>query len=284
MPSYKISIHGYGEEIVFGRVDNDIYEYFVKNKIGLDEFIADGEYTKIPKKFWPFRPTSWHDCDDLAHGSGAYMSTGTYIKIEDSSGNTLLKSELDLNKLRKNGFSIEQEYKWDNTAEFTGTIIYCGIATEKGCFFESTISIKNLDYKKFTIKYQSIGATNLLSGIEYDGEELDSDEYSTSGKSISHEFIKISNMNQPPKAHQISEKNLTNWFDQKIKPKHIGIYEIMYANGILGTYFSHWDGNNFLETNDNEVNTVINPNLVKYWRGLNLKNFLYLKTKNLGLS
>ena len=268
MKTYNITISGYGAEIVCGRIKPETYKYFKKNRISLDDFITEDEETTVPKALWPFTPSCWHDCDDLVHANGPFMSVGTFITVKDSDENTIWESELDITQLHSNGVKVSETHKWSADDEYSGTIVYAGVATEKGLFFESTIETNKFDPKNLSISYESINDDKLFCRLEYQDEEIYSDEYSTTGKSSSHEFIEIKNKNFAPVAHKFSNKKLTSWFDISKKPSRIGNYEIMYSNGLLGSYLAFWDGQKFYGNKPDLINREIHEP-IKCWRGLN---------------
>jgi len=193
--TYTVSISGYGGEIVMGRVDKKVVDYFKENNVDLDEYATNwgepGEegYIDVPEDLRPFEMGSWYDCDNIEHCSGAEFG-GAYITVTDEKNNDVWNEDLGHN-LEDHGCEIECfcSEDVDNYID-EETAVFVGQSFEKGGFFEAELYLKEpFDPAKFKFTYSELAGWPVLNAVEYDGEELDgSNGYSTTGKSSSFEF------------------------------------------------------------------------------------------------
>lgn len=193
--TYTVRVHGYGGEMVMGKVNNAVVEFFKENNISLSEYATswaeEGEegYIEVPELFQPFSQSNWYDCDSIEHCSGAEFG-GSWLTVEDENGNEVLQVELG-SGLEELGCEVEcfcTEDVEDHTNEKEA--VFVGQSFEKGQFFEAGLELTQaFDITKFKFMYSELSGWSVLNSIEYDGEELDgSDGYSTTGKSSSFTF------------------------------------------------------------------------------------------------
>lgn len=193
--TYTVTVSGYGGEMVMGRVDRKIVDYFEENDIDLETYATswgepgDEDYIDVPEDMQPFTQGSWYDCDNIEHNSGAEFG-GSWITVSDENGNEIWQAELnhDLEELgcEINCFCCEEveDYTDEDTAVFVGQNF------EKGTFFDAELHLTQpFDPAKFKFTYSELTGWSILNVVEYEGEELEgSDGYSTTGKSMSFEF------------------------------------------------------------------------------------------------
>lgn len=195
--TYTVTVSGYGGEIAMGKVDQKTVEYFNENGIDLEEYATswgdDEDYVEVPEDLRPFTQGNWYDCDNIEHCSGAEFG-GSWISVSDENGNEVWQAELN-HDLADVGCDIEcfcsedvEDYVDADTAVFVGQ------SFEKGCFFEAELLLTQpFNPSKFKFTYSDIADWSILNVVEYAGEELDgSDNYSTTGKSMSFEFYSAS--------------------------------------------------------------------------------------------
>ena len=184
--TYQVIIGGYGGEIVMGRVNNAVVDYFRKNRIDLEEYASswgepgDDDYIEVPEDMQPFSQGNWYDCDNIEHCSGAEFG-GAYITVYDENGSAVWEKELSYD-LEEFGCRLEcfceeevQNYVSDTEAVFVGQNF------EKGTFFEADLELTEpFDPAKFKFTYSDIAGWSVLNVVEYADEELDgSNGYST---------------------------------------------------------------------------------------------------------
>ena len=194
--TYTVNVGGYGGEMVMGRINNAVVDFFKTNRIDLEEYASswgepgDEGYIDVPELFQPFPQGSWYDCDNIEHCSGAEFG-GAWISVVDENGNEVWQEELGYN-LEELGCEIEcfcceevEDHVSDKEAVFVGQNF------EKGTFFDAEFELRApFDPAKFKFTYSELAGWPVLNVVEYDGEELDgSGGYSTTGKSSSYEFF-----------------------------------------------------------------------------------------------
>jgi hypothetical protein len=192
--TYTISLGGYGGEIVVGRVDRKIYDYFKDKDIDIEEYAGDWDNElEVPEDMMPFDPGSWHDCDNAAHESGVELDAGCDVTVNDEDGNEVWTHNLGIDDLINDGCAVADAWNYDSDTEDAGTCIYVGQSTEKGTFFGGEIKLTApFDPTKLTFEYNVIQGWALCGGLTYDGEDIDNDSGGdTWGKGMYHTFVCI---------------------------------------------------------------------------------------------
>lgn len=192
--TYKISMWGYGGEKVMGTVDKKIWDYCLKHQIDLVD-MAWGDYDEIVEErgldpdMLPFPPGSWYECDDMGHISGVSRNAGT-LQIEDENGNTVLERSLDSIDGTDIGLSCNDEV-WAGSKP-KGTVVFIGCSNEKGTFFEADLELRApFDITKLELQYDDFDGEDIVTGITYDGEDIDNWGGDTSGKSSDMNMVLI---------------------------------------------------------------------------------------------
>ena len=273
--TYTIQMWGYGGEYVMGTVERKIYDYFRHRRLDLSDFAWDSDYAEdnnIPEDMWPFPPGSWYECDDMCHISGVDMQAGT-LQINDENGNTVLERELE----SIDGMDIERscgDEVWIDMKP-KGTVVFIGTSSEKGTFFEGNIDLTQpFDPEKLCITYDDIDGNEIVSGVTYDGEDIDNDGGNTNGKSSDFGFY-ISGSQKDGKWEKYRtmddiEYTMTEWFPNKIKPVREGIYEIKTAGKNSWHRQAKWIGSKWVNswTEPEDYNDPDREVKVKEWQGL----------------
>ena len=194
--TYSVQVSGYGGEIVMGKVDRKIVDYFEENGIDLEQYASswgepgDEDYIEVPEDMQPFSQGSWYDCDNIEHCSGAEFG-GAWITVYDENGDEVWQAELN-HDLEELGCEIDC-FCSEDIEDYTDkdTAVFVGQNFEKGTFFDARLELRApFDPAKFKFTYSDIANWSILNVVEYDGEELDgNDGYSTTGKSSSYEFF-----------------------------------------------------------------------------------------------
>ena len=71
-----------------------------------------------------------------------------------------------------------------------GTVIFYGAQGEKGLFFQGDIKLTTpFDPSKLIVSFQDLDGWELVYGVNYDGEDLDSNDYSTDSKWAENKWI-----------------------------------------------------------------------------------------------
>lgn len=203
---YRVSLSGYGGEVVYGKSSKEEYDYWVTNKdlriVDL-KFEEDDEnpfqtymfekedtpenYESVPKNFQ--REYSWHDNDDIDHTNGSEYGN-TYLEIievdsEDSDANEIKpvfeSGDLD-SFLDKHGTCIVEQ-----SDAFKEDYVFYSMSVEKGTFFQGIITTTgriDLDKLKFSATEFPNGDV-IVHTVEYEEEYVDgADGWNTSGKAM----------------------------------------------------------------------------------------------------
>lgn len=191
----RLLIQGYGGECYAGTVDRETYEFFKSKQIDISQYANDwGDlFGYVPDKHRFFEPGSPYDCDGLWHASGAELSSSNEITLDDADGNTIWSCGCEYDDLNDAGVTVGESGGCELADLEDGTVVFWGGQGEKGCFFDAEFVIKEpFDPKKLSISYENCDGWYLMTGAEYDGEELDgSGGYSTTGKWGEHKWIII---------------------------------------------------------------------------------------------
>ena len=278
--TYKIQLWGYGGEYIMGTVDRKIYDYFRHRRLDLSDFAWDSDYAEennIPEEMWPFTPGSYYDCDNLCHEHGVDRNAGT-VQIEDENGDTIYEKRLeDIPGWSDDGEDPGPE--WGGGEEYwigmnpVGTVVFFGVSSEKGTFFEGEIELKQpFDITKLELGYDEIDGNDIINSVKYDGEQIDNWGGDTNGKGSEFGFYLIKDSNTWEKYATMDDIDytMTEWFPKKIKPAYVGQYMIRTAGKNTWEHRGLWTGSNWVsswcEPQDyDDPEKIIK---IKEWRGL----------------
>ena len=270
--TYKLRLWGYGGEYIMGTVDREIFDYFRERRLSVEEFAWDSDYAdekEIPEDKWPFNPGCWHDCDDMAHAWGVDRNCGT-IQVDDENGETIYEKELE--NISGNGMDDEDpEPEWGGGDEVwidakpPGTIVFIGVSSEKGTFFEADIELKTpFNPGKLVLFYDEVDGNEVITSVTYDGEDLENVGGDTNGKSSDFGFYVAGSLKDGKweryKDMDDIDYGLSEWFSGKTKPERVGKYEVEIDSG--HKYQAMWNG----EYWHNDWNSE--KIKVKQWRGV----------------
>lgn len=284
--TYRVSLWGYGGEKVMGTVDRKVWDYCMDHQVDLQDIAWSDEETVVEEmgldpEMLPFPPGSWYECDDMAHVSGVSMNAGT-LQIDDEEGNEVL--QLNLDDITGDDEGPERECRdevWIGMRE-PGEIVFIGNSNEKGTFFEADIELRApFDITKLCLIYDEIDGEEIVSGVSYDGEELENWGGSTDGKSSDFTMCLVKEDSEWDR-YEPEEKDWghpewgvspSTWestpkfkFKQH-KPVYPGYYEVNWGWG--STYGSlYWDGTAFGEWEYGKFHPKDNDS-IKSWSGYN---------------
>ncbi len=273
--TYKITMWGYGGEVVMGTVDRKIYDYFKQRRLDLSSFAWDGDYSEennIPEDMQPFWPGSWHDCDNMGHAYGVSRNAGT-LQIEDEQGNVVYERRLeDLDGCEDSPeLSCFDEVWVDSQPE--GTVVFIGRSNEKGTFFEGDIELTApFNIEKLQLSYDDVDGEEIINSVTYDGEDIDNNGGSTDGKSSDFGFYIAGSQKNTGKWEKYTnmddiEYEMTDWFPKKVKPAREGIYMIKTPGKNSFSHQAKWTGTRWISSwNDDTPETE--ELKIKEWQGL----------------
>ena len=274
--TYKIQMWGYGGEYIMGTVDRKIYDYFRSRRLDLSDFAWDSDYAEendIPEDMWPFPPGSYYDCDDICHEHGVDRNAGT-IQIMDEQDEIIY--ERQLGDISGGG---EDEPEWGGGEEYwigmkpVGTVVFLGVSSEKGTFFEGEIALKSpFDITKLELGYDEIDGNDIINSVIYDGEQIDNWGGDTNGKGSEFGFYLVKDSNKWEKYSTMDdiEYSMTDWFPKKITPVREGVYMVKTAGKNSYTYQALWTGTQWVNSwaDEAERDDPEKAIKIKEWQGL----------------
>jgi hypothetical protein len=283
--TYKISMWGYGGERVMGTTTQEVWDYCMANQVDLSDLAWNSDAAEemgLDEDMLPFPPGSWYECDDMAHTNGVSRDSGT-LQIEDENGNTVFEKSLD-----SIDGACDDEPDWSCTDESfigsraQGEIVFVGSSNEKGTFYESDFELTApFDITKLTLCYEEIDGEEIVSGIMYNGEDLDNWGGSTDGKSSDFTMARITDNDGNWERYSPEEKDWghpeygtspSTWEQsetfkfKKVKPTIPGYYNAVWKNFGTTTGSLYWDGKDFGEW---EYGKFKPKSSVESWSGYN---------------
>ena len=191
--TYKLSLWGYGGEIAMGSLTEAQYEFWkdkdesdiIGHCTGYDddnEFEEEYGY-KIPEEAKFCSDGAWYETEgQLDHMWGCEFNESCHIQVDDENGDEVFNQGLTWELEENHGVQLEQDEIYaGNTEGVDG--YFCFQSSEKGTFFEADIELKQpFDPSKLKIYTTDFEGWELVSHVEYDGEELDNQGGDTTGK------------------------------------------------------------------------------------------------------
>lgn len=270
--TYRISLWGYGGEIAMGTVPKKIFDYFKYRRLSVADYAWDSDYAEehnIPEEMQPFYAGSWYECDNMAHANGVERDSGT-LQIEDENGDTVIESELEAFDGGEGSLSWScGDEAWIGQAG-TGAVVFIGRSNEKGTFFEGEINLTApFDIEKLELMYDEVDGAEVVTGVMYDGEDIDNYGGSTDGKSSDFGFYLVQEGGSW-EAYKDCDSIVyptTPWFSKKINPAYVGNYEVETAGKNSYTYHARWTGTKWVSAWADDYDTAEEIK-VKQWRGV----------------
>lgn len=282
---YKIEVTGYGGEVVMGTIDRNCYNYIKEHNIDIDEMVGDFDNElEIPDEHRFIEDGSWYDCDNIAHGGGVEFSDQCMVTVLNETGDPVWSCSLDPDNLEEDGCSVT-EFEVEYIADHPDEVVFFGQSTEKGLFFGGDINLKSpFDPAKLSFSYGDYEGWQIGSSISYDNEDIDNDDYGTTGKSIEFSLYDVV-ANTPLVQYKPVEKdNGVGWPDnnyypddneivevkfKKHKPVQNGWYKCRWGN-VYGSCYGklYWNGSEFVTFEHGKEEIIDQPSIVE-WSGLN---------------
>ena len=149
-----------------------------------------------------------------------------------------------------------------------GTVVFIGNSNEKGTFFEGEFELKApFDITKLTLHIDDVDGEEIVTGVSYDGEDIENWGGNTDGKSSDFGFYIAGSQKATGKWESYRNMDdidypMTEWFPKKVKPVREGMYLVKTAGRNSYTYRCLWNGSYWkTEYSDEEVK-------IKEWQGL----------------
>ena len=248
MPTYKISLSGQSAIAVLTQLRQDTFTFLQERNLDMNDYVTDWDNEmKMPEHMKPFPPDSWWYLGEGYHYDGAegiLFNSGNNISVEDEDFNKIWESTLD-EKILKNkikNIESESESKVDDLP--FGSIVFSGVIYEGSTYSYDIETEELFDPKNLSIKYSVINDIEVITSIDYEGGEIDSQDSDTTNKGADL-TIEISKGKKSKLPHSFQLRNLTSWFDKNIKPMRNGFYEVKKCDEVIGSVLLKWDGKMF---------------------------------------
>lgn len=185
MTTYTIEINGWGAEMVLGGITKEAYDYWsikdeedggLSNHLFWDPYEAvDGN--EVTDDSDPRFLGNWYENDNIEHAYGAFCDK-CVVTVLDEDDQEIWQCDEPVIKSTSTINPDEQD---------VGHYIKIWQA-EKGNFFTAEIETDKFDPDKLVFYASNIDGDSVIDSVEYDGQGLDTDDISTSGKSNGWEF------------------------------------------------------------------------------------------------
>jgi len=282
--TYKISMWGYGGEKVMGTVPNEVWDYCMEHSVDLSDIAWNSEAAEdmgLDPDMLPFPPGSWYECDSMGHISGVSRDAGT-LQIEDENGETVFERSLDdCDGCDDSPQLCCNDEVWVGSRK-KGEVVFIGNSNEKGTFFEADLELTApFDIEKLELHYDDFDGEDIVTGVTYDGEDIDNWGGSTDGKSSDFYMVRLTDDDGHFERYETEEKDWghpeygtspDSWEKtqdfkfKKTKPTIPGYYNAVWSN--FGTTYGslYWDGKEFGEWEYGKFKPVSG---VQTWSGYN---------------
>jgi len=181
---YKIRIFGYGAEVAFGHVEQDLKDRLIKgveNGSPINELVTDSDILG----------SEWFEINDVY--SNFQANDEFNIEVIDENNDIVFEARaFDLQDNEEE--TIEYEY-FEDFLESSGKVLnedllLMNVSNEKGTFFTAEIEDDEFDLEKLKIVIMGEIGTNdfyiddMVSKVMYNGVEITSNDLSTDNKSF----------------------------------------------------------------------------------------------------
>jgi hypothetical protein len=181
------------------------------------------------------------------------MEDCSVLRVYNENNVEVFSCTLDTESLESAGVQYEETEEAYVDHLPTGTIAIWGGHGEKGTLFGGKIELKMpFDPKKIKVNYGDYDGWALTSSVEYDGEYIDNDDYSTSGKWSETKWVVVGGEESLTKVVEEVEEEpnfegipLTDWFHKDhYYPTRKGRYEVTSNNSDNWPFstFAEWNG------------------------------------------
>ena len=191
----RISLWGYGGEIVMGRINEATYDFWSRHPDDLSDYVYDWGGTMDVPADADFAPDgTWYDVSDICHESGVELSDSCGLTVTDElTGETVFETRLDIGKLQDLGIDVECTDEQYAHQQPPGSYVFVGQSIEKGVFLENTVRITApFDPAKLHLSYGDYDGWEICSYVEYDGVDIEGhDGYNTNGKSSDFRVVAV---------------------------------------------------------------------------------------------
>lgn len=207
---YRITISGYGGEMVYNKITKEQFEYWSDKKLSEDDYEWDAlesymfdtenfcDNTTLPKHVDFLKQdehrTEWYEMSDIEHTNGVSYDSAciTVDEVESDEYNSNHIRDVmpfsNVNELPQADTFTREDFDLDSFADKDGNnyVLYA-MSVEKGTFFDGLLTIEGASFDPNRLHISTMEYPNgdeLITSVQYNGEEVYNDGGDTTGKSL----------------------------------------------------------------------------------------------------
>lgn len=181
----KISLVGYGGELVVGNLTKEQYVYWKLQDIDdLHDHVLGNVDDEDINADESLLIGTWYDKDDIDHLNGAGYSESAFVVVEDDDGKEIFnKSVIAISDLP----GCDEIVKWEEGFQVEDGVhdyVFMAYDSSKGLFSELSVPGNEFDPSKLRMTVRDVEGFEILDGFWYDHPDTkDEESYDTNGKS-----------------------------------------------------------------------------------------------------
>lgn len=213
---YRITMSGYGGELVYGSITKEAYNWWVeKDEEFLENYVHEDDEEALQNMGVPveadFRHDDgyhgqWYEMDSVEHDNGvAFDNAYIFVEqVEDDTWNAKsIKEVFDgtledfINKTNKGEFDKGPavggdvgfvQHEFDTKEPY----LFYGMSVEKGSFFDGMVVTNGTEFNPRLLSFSATdypNGDNIIGSLTYNGEEVDNNGGDTRGKAMYFEVM-----------------------------------------------------------------------------------------------
>lgn len=213
---YRITIGGYGGELVYGAISKEAYDWWVeKDEELLENYVHEDDEEALQNMGVPveadFRHddgyhSQWYEVDSVEHDNGVAFDNA-HICVEQVEDDTwsakVIKEVFDgtledfINKTNKGEFDKGPsvggnigfvQHEFDTKEPY----LFYGMSVEKGSFFDGMVVTNGTEFNPRLLSFSATeypNGDNIIGSLTYNGEDVDNNGGDTRGKAMYFEVM-----------------------------------------------------------------------------------------------
>lgn len=213
---YRITMGGYGGELVYGAITKEAYDWWVeKDEELLENYVHEDDEEALQNMGVPveadFRHddgyhSQWYEVDSVEHDNGVAFDNA-HICVEQVEDDTWdaksIKEVFDgtledfINKTNKGEFDKGPavggnigfvQHEFDTKEPY----LFYGMSVEKGSFFDGMVVTNGTEFNPRLLSFSATeypNGDNIIGSLTYNGEEVDNNGGDTRGKAMYFEVM-----------------------------------------------------------------------------------------------
>lgn len=213
---YRITMSGYGGELVYGAITKEAYDWWVeKDEEFLENYVHEDDEEALQNMGVPveadFRHddgyhSQWYEVDTVEHDNGVAFDNA-HICVEQVEDDTWdaksIKEVFDgtledfINKTNKGEFDKGPavggnigfvQHEFDTKEPY----LFYGMSVEKGSFFDGMVVTNGTEFNPRLLSFSATeypNGDNIIGSLTYNGEDVDNNGGDTRGKAMYFEVM-----------------------------------------------------------------------------------------------